>query len=158
MLVIVLGGRASAATQHVTATISFDTPLAVTNVTNIDFGTVKAEQAGTHQISPSGNVTVANGGVWLYGTPEAGLLMISGSSTQTISISTGSYVAQGGVTPSRAICKYGSAVAAACDAGLSVAAPGTSTPLLLGVQVVTDGSSKAGSTAAPSFTVTAVYN
>ena len=146
------------ASQSVTADISFDTPLSLTPVASIQFGTVKALQAGTYVIDTTGAVTASGGGLWLYGTPAAGNLTVAGSATQTITISTGSYVANGGVTPSAATCKYGAAVAAACDAGLSVAAPGASTTLLLGVQVVSDNTPTAGTTSTPSFTVTAVYN
>jgi hypothetical protein len=155
---LMTAGSAYAATQSVTADIAFDTPLTLTPVANIQFGTVKAAQVGTYVISTAGAVTPSAGGVWLYGTPSAGQLTVAGSTTQTITISTGSYVAQGGITPSAATCKYGAASAAACDGGLSVAAPGSGTTLLLGVQAVSDVTPAAGATATPSFTVTAVYN
>jgi hypothetical protein len=155
---VMTAGAAHAATQSVTANIAFDTPLTLTPVASIQFGTVKAAQTGTYVINTAGAVTASSGGVWLYGTPAAGNLTVAGSATQTITISTGSYVASNGVTPSAATCKYGSASAAACDSGLSVAAPGASTTLLLGVQADADGTQAAASTATPSFTVTAVYN
>ncbi len=158
MASVMTAGAAHAVTQSVTANISFDTPLSLTSVSSIQFGTVKAAQAGTYVISTAGAVTPSGGGVWLFGTPAAGNLTVAGSTTQTITISTGSYVANGGVTPSAATCKYGAAAAAACDGGQSVAAPGASTTLLLGVQVVSDATPVAGSTSTPSFTVTAVYN
>ena len=151
-------GAAYAATQSVTANIKFDTPLSLTKKNDITFGTVKAAQAGTYVISTSNAVTPSAGGVWLYGTPAAGSITVAGSTTDTVTISTGGYTAQGGVTPSAATCKYGTGAAAACDAGISVAAPGASTPLLIGVQVAADGTQAAGSTATPSFTVTVVYN
>ncbi len=145
-------------TQSVTANIAFDTPLSITPVADIEFGTVKALQTGTYVINAAGTVTPSGGGVWLYGTPAAGNVTIIGSTTQGITISTGSYVANNGVTPSAATCKYGAAGAAACDGGQSVVAPGAGTTVLLGVQVDSDNTPTAGETATPSFTLTAIYN
>ncbi len=149
-------GSAHATTQIVRANIAFDTPLSLSSVRDIAFGTVKAEQAGTHIVSTSG--LIRGDGVWLYGAPAAGRLTVAGSSTQAMTISTGTYVQHNGVTPSTATCQYGSAPAAPCDSGLSVAAPGAGTELLLGIQVDTDATPRPGSMAMPSFTVTAVYN
>lgn len=155
---VMAAGAAHAATQSVNANIKFDTPLALTKNNDIQFGTVKAGQAGTYVIDTSNAVTASSGGVWLYGTPAAGYLTVAGSTTNAVTVTTSGYTASNGVTPSAATCKYGTGAAAACDSGLSVAAPGTSTPLLVGVQVVADGSQAAGSTATPSFTVAVVYN
>ncbi|MGB9154521.1 MAG: hypothetical protein WCD70_15705 [Alphaproteobacteria bacterium] len=155
---VMAAGAAYAATQNVTANIKFDTPLSLTKNNDIQFGTVKAAQAGTYVISTSNVVTASSGGVWLYGTPTAGSISVAGSTSTTVTVSTGSYAANGGVTPSAATCKYGAGAAVACDSGISVAAPGASTPLLIGVQVVADGSQAAGSTATPSFTVSVIYN
>ncbi|MGB9154522.1 MAG: hypothetical protein WCD70_15710 [Alphaproteobacteria bacterium] len=159
---IMTAGAAHAATQGATqsviANIKFDTPLALTNNSNIQFGTVKAGQSGTYVIDTNNSITASGTGVWLYGTPASGNLSVSGSTTDAVTITTSNYVANGGVTPSAATCKYGTGTATACDSGIPGAAPGTATPLLVGVQVVADGSQAAGSTATPSFTVSVVYN
>ena len=44
----VLASVAFAATQTVTANISFDTPLSITKQNDINFGLVRAAQAGTY--------------------------------------------------------------------------------------------------------------
>lgn len=155
---ILIAGAAHATTQSMTANIKFDAPLSQTKTSDIQFGAVKAGQAGSYILSTSNAVTPSGGGVWLYGSPTAGSITVAGSPTNSVTVSTGNYVANGGVTPSAATCKYGTGAAAACDAGLSVAAPGAATPLLVGVTVVADGTQTAGFTANPSFTVSIVYN
>jgi hypothetical protein len=94
----------------------------------------------------------------LGGAQAYGQITISGSSTQMIAISTGSYVASGGVTPSAASCNYNGTLIANCDAGgAGLATPGSGKVLKLGVRIDTDGTQIAGSTAAPTFTVTLIY-
>ena len=153
-----ISGAAHATTQSVTANISFDAPLSQTKISDIKFGTVKAGQPGTYILSTANTVTPSNGGVWLSGSPSAASITVAGSSKSTVTVSTGSYVANNGVTPSAATCKYGTEAAAPCDSGIAVAAPGIATNLLVGVQVVADGTQSAGSTATPSFTVSVIYN
>jgi hypothetical protein len=148
---------AIAATQSVTANIAFDTPLTMTKNFDISFGTVAALTAGTYTISPAGVVTPSGGGVVLYGTPQAGDIDIAGSATQAINISVGSYTANNGVTPSAATCSYDGGVAGACSLTAQAAA-GAGTNLLVGVQVVADGTQAAATAAAPTFVVTVVYN
>ena len=155
---VLAASAAYAATQSVTANIKFDTPLSLTKNNDIQFGTVKARQAGTYVINTANNVTASSGGVWLFGIPAAGSIAVTGSTTNTVTISTSGYTANNGVTPSAATCKYGAGMAVSCDSGISGAAPGASTPLLVGVQVVADGTQAPGSTATPSFTVSVVYN
>lgn len=145
-----------AATQSVTANIAFDTPLTLTKVADINFGTVSAGVADTYTITTAGVVTAAATGQMLFGTPAAGNISIAGSSTQTINISVGSYTANNGVTPANATCNYNAAGAGTCALN-GVAAPGAGKTLLLGVQAVVDGTQAAGSSAAPTFTVTVVY-
>jgi hypothetical protein len=149
-------GQAMAATQSVTANIAFDTPLAITKNSDIQFGTVKAGAAATYTISTAGTITAAGSGVWLLGTPAPGSLTISGSNTQTIDISVGSYSANGGVTPANATCSYNGGAAGTC-AITGAMAPGVGKTLLLGVDAVVDGTQAAGATAAPTFVVTVIY-
>ncbi len=145
-----------------TAAVAFDAPLTIDTVVNIDFAAVKALTAGTFTIDTANTVTVGGGGVRLFGTPVSGSLTIHGSASQTITISTGSYVAGGiggGVTLSNATCSYNGGAETACDAGLSTqAAPTPAGKILkLGVKATVDANQTAGSAATPSFTVTVNY-
>jgi hypothetical protein len=151
-------GGAYAATQSVTANMSFDSVLSLTKNADINFGTVKALQAGTYAINTAGVVTPSGGGVVVGGTPAFGQITVTGSTTQTVAISTGSYTANNGVTPSAATCSYDGAAASACDTPLTgLAAPGAGKVLKLGVTAAVDGTEIAGSTAAPTFVVTVIY-
>lgn len=148
---------AMAVTQSVTANIAFDTPLSITKNADINFGTVKAGVNDTYTITTAGVVTAAGAGQTISGTPAAGNLTIAGSTTQVIDISTGSYTANNGVTPSNATCAYNGGSAGACSL-TSQAAPGAGKTLLLGVDATVAGSPAAGATAAPTFVVTVVYH
>jgi hypothetical protein len=145
-------------TQSVTANIGFDTPLSITKNSDIDFGFVKAAQAGTYVISTADAVTPSGGGVWLYGSPHAASLTVIGSTTQTLTVSVGTYAVNGGVTPSAATCAYNGGSEAACGTLTTAAAPGAGKTLLVGVQVVADGTQDPLDTAAPTFDVTVTYN
>lgn len=153
-----IAADAQAATQSVTANVTFDAALTLTKVSDINFGIVKASTAGTYVISTAGVVTPSGGGVVVGGTPAAGNITIAGSTTQTVAISTGSYVANAGVTPSAATCAYNGGASTACDTPLTAqTAPGAGKTLKLGVTAVSNGTSAAGTTAAPTFTVTVIY-
>ncbi|HVY13480.1 MAG TPA: DUF4402 domain-containing protein, partial [Alphaproteobacteria bacterium] len=123
LLVMASTHMALAATQTVTASVKFDTPLTITKNADINFGIVKALQAGTYTISPAGAISASGGGVVLGGTPQAASLTIAGSTSQLIDISVNNYVANLGVTPSAATCSYNNGTAAACSLN-SQAAPG----------------------------------
>jgi hypothetical protein len=139
--------------------IGFDLGLSMTKTSDINFGTVTAANATTYQISTAGAVSVVSGtGQTIYGSTSAANITISGSTSDTITISTGSYNANNGVTPSNATCSYNGGAASYCDAGISVAAPGAGTTLLLGVNAAADGTQAAGTAAAPTFVVSVTYN
>jgi hypothetical protein len=141
-----------------TAALGFDVALALTKTADINFGTVSALNASTYKIATNNAlITVSGTGIGLYGTTSAGSITIAGSATDGITISTGGYIANNGVTPSSATCGYNGGGASACDAGINVAAPGASALLRVGVRVTADGTQAAGTTAAPSFTVTVAY-
>jgi hypothetical protein len=151
-------GAAYAATQSVTANATFDAVLSLTKNADINFGLLKAGTGGTYIINTAGVITPSAGGVVVGGTPAFGQITVTGSTTQTVAISTGSYVADAGVTPSLATCNYNNADIANCDTGgTSLAAPGAGKVLKLGVKIVADGTQTAGSTAAPTFVVTVIY-
>jgi hypothetical protein len=151
-------GAAFAATQPLTANATFDAVLSLTKNADINFGVLKAATPGTYIINTAGAVSPSAGGVFVYGTPAFGQITVTGSTTQTVAISTGSYVADGGVTPSLATCNYNSVDIADCDVGgTSLTAPGAGKVLKLGLKIVADGTQTAGSTAAPTFVVTVIY-
>lgn len=154
---MVLASVAFAATQTVTANISFDTPLSITKKSDINFGFVKAAQAGIYVINTAGAVTASAGGTTLGGATQAGSLAIAGSPTQAIDISVTNYVANSGVTPSAATCAYNGGVAAACHL-TSQPAPGAGKTLLLGVTATVNGTQAAGTSAAPTFDVIVNYH
>jgi hypothetical protein len=147
-----------AITQSVTANIRFDTSLSMTKNADIDFKSVLAGVADTYTITTAGVVTAAGSGQVLSGagTPVAGNITISGSTTQLINISVGSFVANGGVTLSNAKCAYNGGSSGSCTI-TGAAAPGAGKTLLLGVDAAVDGTQAAGATAAPTETVTVVY-
>jgi len=146
-----------AATQSVTANIAFDTPISLTKVSDISFGTVKAGVADTYTMSTAGAVTAAGSGQWLSGTKTAGNITIVGSTTQTVNVSVTGLTANGGVTPQNPICKYNGGSDTACASAISVAAPGAGKTLLIGIDAVVSGTQVAGATAAPTMTVNVVY-
>ncbi len=158
--IMVLSASAATAAnpQSVTANIAFETPLTITKNNDINFGMVQAAQAGTYTIDTVGTVTASGGGVSLGGTQNAGNLTIAGSATQTIDILADNYAANGGVTPSAATCAYSGGAAAACSLTTQTAPGAGGRTLLVGVQVVADGTQAAGATAAPTFDVTVSYN
>lgn len=154
---LLVSADALAATQSVTVNISFDTPLSLTKISDISFGTIKAGVADTYTISTAGVVTAAGAGQWLYGAKTAGNITIAGSTTGTINISVGGYTANNGVTPANATCSYNGGAAGSCTIN-GAAAPGTGKTLLIGVDAQVNGTQTAGTSAAPTFTVTVVYN
>ena len=156
---LLAASEAWAATQSVTANIAFDTPLNLTKTADINFGTETAANASTYQITTAGAVTTTAGtGAYLYGATHAGSITIAGPTADTLAISVGGYTVNNGVTPSNASCAYnGGAAVTPCSYAAAVA-PGAGKTLLLGVTVAADGTQAAGTTAAPTFTVTVVAN
>jgi hypothetical protein len=156
---LLFGGIAYAASQSMTANAAFDSALTLVKDADINFGVLKAGAVGTYVIDTTGAVAASNGGQSIGGTPVAGQITITGSPTQTVAISTGSYTANAGVTPSAATCVYNSVAIANCDTGgTGLTAPGTDGKVLkLGLTINADGTQAAGSTAAPTFVVTVVY-
>lgn len=148
------------ATYAQSAALTFDAPLSIDTVTPIRFGFVQASTAGNFTIDKNGTITAGGGGVWLGGTKNAGSMRIVGSATQTITISTGSYVASGiggGVTLSAATCAYNNGVEAACSLTTQAAPTSAGKTLVLGVRATVNASQTGNSAATPSFTVTVTY-
>jgi hypothetical protein len=154
---ILAAGSAMAATQSVTANIRFDTPLSLTKNSDINFGSVTASSATTYRISTAGAVSTVTGtGSYLFGTTAAANINITGSTTQLMNISVGGEVANNGVTVSNEKCAYNGGASGSCTI-TGAAAPGAGKTLLIGADAAADGTQAAGTTAAPTFTVTVVY-
>ena len=143
-------------------TVAFDLPLSIDTLSDINIGHVKAKTTGTYTINTAGNVTVGGTGLWINGPTSAAQLLIHGSATQTISISTGSYVAGGtgsGVKLSAATCSYNGGAPGPCTLTTQAAPTAAGKTLLLGVTATISNTTQAdGSHATPSFTVTVIYS
>ncbi len=153
-------GAAYAADQSVTANVDFETALSLAKTADIEFGYVEALTSGVYTISTAGVVSASGTGVIIDdATAQVGTIGITGSTTQTLSISTGTYAVNNGVTPSAAFCSYDGGAAWSCDTpGTSLTAPGASgLDLDVGVTITADGTQAAASTAAPTFVVTVIY-
>ncbi|MBI3441667.1 MAG: hypothetical protein HY052_07700 [Proteobacteria bacterium] len=147
--------HAMAASQQVTASVAFDTPVLMTKVSDINFGAVKAGVADTYTITTVGNVTAAGGDQWVSGTKTPGNINISGTATGAVNISVSGYTTSGGVTLANATCSYDGAASGPCAIN-GAPAPGAGKTLLLGVDAVVDGTQTPNTTASPGFTVTVV--
>lgn len=148
---------AEAVTQSVTANIRFESPLTLTKVSDINFGTVSAGNASTYRISTAGAVSTVTGtGSALFGATAAGNITLAGSKTQQVNISVSGFTASNGVTLSNARCAYNNGAEGSCSIA-NAAAPGNGRELLVGVDAAADGTQAAGAAATPSLTVTVVY-
>ena len=159
-MIVTVAFNASAATQVLSSSVNFITPLSLSVNNAPNFGNVGYSTTATYILSTAGVVTGSGVGSAMYSgsTPAAGSLKITGSTTQGVTISTGTYTISNGVTPSAATCKYnGGAVVTACDAGFTGTAPGANTTLLIGLTIATSSTTVAGS-ATPGLTVTVNYN
>lgn len=155
-VVALTAGAAFAASQNFVANIAFATPLTLTKISDLDFGTVRAGQAGSYTLSTAGTVTTVGGEI-IGGTPQAGELTIAGSLTQTININTSGLTPNSGVTPSAPTCAYDGGVEAPCTL-TNQAAPGAGKTLLVGLTLDADGTQADGTLATPNFNVDVVYN
>ena len=150
----------NAATQAISSSVNFITPLSISINNSPNFGNVALSPTATYVLSTAGSVTASGAGAATYSgsTPAAGSLKISGSTTQGITISTGSYTVSNNATPSAATCRYnGGVIVTNCDAGFVGAAPGLNTTLLIGLTIATSTNTSAGA-ATPGLTVTVNYN
>lgn len=136
------------------SSITFDVPITITKVSDINFGTCKTASS-VYTMSTAGNITATGSGAYISGTKNAGNLTIGGSTTSTVTLSVGNYQANGGPTPSNAKGAYNGGGSASFP--MTVAAPGAGKTLLLGVDLTATGSEATSTTFSPSFDVTAVY-
>jgi len=152
---LLASGGAYAATQVVTADLSFQSALTLTSPTNINFGILPAMTVGNYTIDTAG---VVSGGLTIGGAPAAGVVHIVGGSS-TISVQTTSYgAANGGVVLSAATCSYDLGVPWACGTASSgLSAPGAGKDLKVGATAAVDGTQASGAAAHPTLTVTVIY-
>ncbi len=157
-ITVLESGHSVSTSPSETASISFDVPLTLTKTSDIDFGTVSANNASTYRISTAGTTSVVSGtGQFFSGTPTASSITVAGSTTDTITIQATGYTANNGVTPSNATCSYNGAASQACSSAITGAAPGAGKTLLVGVDVATDGTQAINTSAAPTFTINVNY-
>lgn len=145
-------------TLNESAGIGFQPTITITKNNDIDFGTVM-RGACTYTINTSGTVSGNPSGTCytLSGTPVAGNLTIRGSSSQTITISAGSYTAASTVTPSAATGKYNNGSEVSFPMNNVTAPTSGGKTLLLGVTLTTAGTETPLTTYQPTFTITVVY-
>ncbi len=149
---------AYAATQTLSANVTFVTPISFTSPVNVEFGYITTGASGrTFTIDTTGTVGGASALTDYLNGASAGSVNIVGSATQAIDITAGNYVANGGVTPSAAVCAYDGGAEGACTL-TNQAAPGAGKALLVGLQIDTTGTSNDGDTAAPTFDIVVTYN
>lgn len=156
LLVVMNAANVYAASQSVGVHMVFANALNITNVTPISFGTLLAGYAGTFVLSSQGVMTGTDQNAILGGAAAAGSMTISGSPTQSISISAGNYSSDNGVTPSEATCSYDGGSESLCNLEGQLP-PSTGKVLLLGVKIDVDGSQSIGASAEPSFDVVVNY-
>jgi hypothetical protein len=155
-LVVMNAEHVYAASQYVGVHMLFANALNITNVAPISFGTLLAGHAGTFVLSSQGVVTGTDQNAILGGATAAGSMTISGSPTQSISISAANYSSDNGVTPSEATCSYDGGSESLCDLE-GLVPPSSGKVLLLGVKIDVDGSQAIGTSAEPSFDVVVNY-
>ena len=90
---------------------------------------------------------------------QAGQVKIKGSQTQRINISVSNYVANKGVTPRNASCRYNNgSVITPCSVTNATAPTSGGRTLLLGLDVAADGTQTHDMIATPSFDIVVIYN
>ena len=143
------------ASSVVNAHIAFDTPLSVSTVSDINFGTVQAGlgTSATYTISPTG-ATSNTAGAFLFGSPLPGQVTIAGSTSQAVQINT-VLTPSAHVTLANATCKYGAAAAGSCAIS-NAAAPGAATTMYVGVDATVAPGTPPGSET-PTITITVTY-
>jgi len=150
------GDGAFAATQSMSATLSFAEKVSLSNLIDADMGVLLAQTSGVYTLSPQGGLTASEGGVALGGDVNAGSVTISGSNEQAITVQATNYTASNGVVPSDATCSYDGGAASACAMN-GLAPPGAGKTLLVGVTITVDGTQAPQTTAAPSFDLVVNY-
>jgi hypothetical protein len=158
----IISYNAYAVTNSMSATVEFATPISFANSTNANFGIVSSGVGDTYTMDTSGTITPAATGLALGGTVTVASVDITGSATQTMDITLNNAAANGGVslTLANATCDYdGGAVSNTCNnAAFDSITPGAGKTLLIGLEIVADGTQANGATGTPTFDLVAVYN
>jgi len=129
-------GSALAVTQTVAAHIAFAAPLSITQESDINFGSVKVDEAG------------------VYSARDKARIMLAGAADQIINIAVKGFAADKGVNLQNATCAYDGADMGPC--AINGAAPGKGKALLLDVQAVADRR-REDAMANPALDVVVVY-
>lgn len=153
---VLIPSMAIAATQTMTVTVKFAEALTTKDVSELDFGVLKANTAAKYTLSPSGELKTRGKGALVGGTPKPGSITVVGSKTQNIDISAENYVTSNGVTPSNAYCAYDGGKARPCKL-TGVSAPGAGKVLMLGLDIDVSKFVR-GNVANPTFDVVVKYN
>lgn len=153
---------AGTATQQVTTSVIFDTPLTVDGTATINFGTVTAGTAETYNVNTADTLSAVGSASNILSTTgvTAAHLAVHGSTFTTINVKAQNYSgAAGGITVSNAVCKYGAGSEQACNLITAGAAPGASTALVVGAQIAADNTTTASSTpVTATFDIVVTYN
>lgn len=142
-----------------TGVITFDSALSITTNKDINFGVVTTGVASTYRMSTAGVFSVPVGTGVQLSTSQfwAANLTIYGSATQTISISTGSFVNSAHVTLSQTSCSYNGGASGTCALSNQAAPSSSGKTLLIGCDAAVTAGTTAGTLETPSFTVTVTY-
>lgn len=157
---VLAAGGAMAASDQVIVNTRFDTALTVATTTDINFGILQAGTNGTFAMTAAGAITPSVANTVLGGTTSRGVVHVTGSATQNVTIRAINLGNAGGVTIQSAVCTYGGQSEQACSGGSSISAvgPGAGADVYVGVTIATDGFQAAGDTPAPTFDLEVVYS
>jgi hypothetical protein len=164
VILSIISYNAYALTNSMSASVKFATAISFANSTNANFGIVTAGQANTYTMDTTGAITVsgAGTGVTLGGTVTVASVDITGSTTQTMNITLNNAAADGGVSLAlaNATCDYdaGSVSNTCNNAAFDSITPGAGKALLIGLEIVADGTQTDNQTKTPTFDLVAVYN
>jgi len=148
---------AYAATQSLTATARFVTPLTLTKIKDLDFGVLMPKRAATYTLNTAGVVST-NTGLILSGPSQAGEMLIKGKSNQTIDINAGNFGTNQGVSIIAVRCKYDVAAEANCNMTNQPAPGAAGKTLLIGARILVNGTQAPSVVAVPTFDITVNYH
>lgn len=153
---VLLPSIAVGVTQTMSVHVNFSEMLETKKISDLNFGILKANTPATYTLTTDGVVKAKGSGEVVGGTPQAGGITISGSTTQNLDIVAGNYIKNNDVTPSNAYCSYDGGAAAPC-ALTAVTAPGSGKKLLIGLDIDV-GKNIMGFFATPTFDISINYN
>ena len=157
MGLLIPAGLWAANPEPVAVRVTFVNPIAITEVSALQFGSLDQNLADSETVTVAPDGTVTDPADRVEGSPQAAAsLTISASPGQAITIQVDSVVAGAGYSLTDFRCKYNSGADAACDGmgySESTVASGT---LLVGATLTGDGTAVAGA-ADGSLDVSIIY-